>query len=106
MDFCLCFACTHTSHCVSSWIRPSISDRIAAGCRCANRRCHSLDSEIAFDPGRAVSVFDPGCAVAVSMDLFLFLLLFPPSSGDATGGSACRSDAYADALRMHSASTM
>lgn len=54
-NFSLCLTCTHTSHCVTSWVIPSISNRIAAGCRCANRRCHSLDSETVFGPGRAVA---------------------------------------------------
>ena len=53
MNFCLCLACTHTSHIVSSCVKPSIGDRNAAEWRWARRRCHRRDSETEMGAGLA-----------------------------------------------------
>ena len=51
MNFFLYLACTHTSHIASSCVKPSISDRNAAGWRWARRRCHRRDSETEMGAG-------------------------------------------------------
>ena len=49
INFRLCSACTHTSHIASSWVKPLISDRNAAGWRWARRECHRRDCETEMD---------------------------------------------------------
>jgi len=61
INFCLCFACRQTSHIPSKSSNPSISDRIAAGCRCASRRCQSL-----------VVTVEAGVSPVFDDELFLF----------------------------------
>ena len=77
MNFCLCLACTHrTAYRRRQSRQLAIAllfgevmpvDRIV-GCRCANRRCHGLDSETVLCPGRIATMY-----------LFLFLRFFFPS---------------------------
>ena len=101
MNFCLCFACMHTSHIASSWVNPSIRDRRAVGCRCANRRCHNRDLGIDVIVDAVTLGVGADCRTS-TMDLFLFFSLDLPVETDVVGNGvvavagsgAAFSDAY------------
>jgi len=69
IHFCLCFASRQTSHMPSKSSNPSISDRIAAGCRCASHWCQGL---VAIGEAGVSSVFDDELILFFRLVLIVF----------------------------------
>ena len=89
-------------------MNPSIKDSSAAGCRCANRRCHRRDSDIDFAVTDTVALGVGAACRTSTIDLFLlfFFDLEAEVAGEAAGavadaiGGAVFSDVYAVAAAV------